>query len=72
MLQKLDGHIAAFKERAGDCRRRAVETTDPEGKAEYLDLDGGWTRLARGYELVASLERFLLSAHTSRIEKWAP
>jgi hypothetical protein len=70
MLQKLGGHIAACDERAADCRRRAAQTADPEGKAEHLKFERSWTHLARSYEFVESLERFLLSAHKSRIEKW--
>jgi hypothetical protein len=66
MLQKLGGHIAACEKRAADCRRLAVETADPAGKAEHLKFERSWTRLARSYELVESLERFLLSAQKSR------
>jgi hypothetical protein len=70
MLQKLGRHIAVCEERAADCRRRVVETSDPEGKAELLNFERSWTHLARSYELVESLERFLLNAHKSRTEKW--
>jgi hypothetical protein len=64
MLQKLGAHIAACEERAADCGRRAGETTDPEGKAELLNFERSWAHLARSYELVESLERFLLSAQS--------
>jgi hypothetical protein len=70
MLQKLGAHISACEGRAEDCRRRAGETTDPERKAELLNFERNWTHLARSYELVESLERFLLNAHACRIEKW--
>jgi hypothetical protein len=70
MLQKLGAQIAACYERAADCGRRAGGTTDPKGKEELLSLETSWTHLARSYESVESLERFLLSAHESRIEKW--
>jgi hypothetical protein len=66
VLQKLDHHIAACLERAADCRRRAEEATDPAMKAELLDMESGWTHLARSYEFVGSLERFLLSAQQDR------
>jgi hypothetical protein len=70
MLQKLGAHISACEERAADCRRRAGETTDPDGKAELLNFERNWAHLARGYGLVESLERFLLDTHESRTEKW--
>jgi hypothetical protein len=47
-----------------------VATTDPEARAEHLNFERSWTHLARSYEFVGSLERFLLSAHQSRTEKW--
>jgi hypothetical protein len=68
MLQKLGTHIAACYERAANCSRRADATTDPEGKAGLLELARSWTHLARSYECVESLERFLLSAHKSQTE----
>jgi hypothetical protein len=70
MLQKLGAHIAACHQRAMDCARRAAETTDARGNAELLSFERSWKHLARSYEFVETLERFLLSAHKSRIEKW--
>jgi hypothetical protein len=62
MLQKLSHHIDACVERATDCRRRAEQAADPTMKLELQDMEGRWTHLARSYEFVESLERFLLCA----------
>jgi hypothetical protein len=61
MLQKLSHHIEACVERVADCRRRAEQAADPTMKLELQDIEGRWTNLARSYECVESLERFLLS-----------
>lgn len=61
MLQKLNQYIAACTERAADCRRRAEQMNDAALKADLLDIETRWLRLARSYEFVESLERFLLS-----------
>jgi hypothetical protein len=66
MLQKLSHHIAACIERAADCRQRAGQTTDPAMKADLLDMETRWADLARNYEFVESLERFVLSARQHR------
>jgi hypothetical protein len=60
MLQKLGPHIAECLERAVHCKRRASETENLESRREFLDLERTWTHLARSYEFVESLERFLL------------
>jgi hypothetical protein len=62
MLQKLSQHIAACYERAGNCKQRAEEAADSAMKTELLDLESSWTHLARSYEFVESVERFLLSS----------
>jgi hypothetical protein len=66
MLQKLRPHIAACLERAADCRRRALEAEDPARQQELLDFERTWLHLARSYEFVESLERFLLDGARSR------
>lgn len=66
MLQKLNHHIAACMDRAADCRRRAEQTRDPALKADLLDMEARWADLARNYEFVESLERFVLSARQHR------
>jgi hypothetical protein len=66
MLQKLGHHIAACLERAAECRQRAEHASDAAIKADLLDMEARWTHLARSYEFVESLERFLLSAQQDR------
>ena len=46
--------------------RSAPSATHPETKAEYIRLARGWVHLARSYEFVESLERFLLDATRKR------
>jgi hypothetical protein len=41
---------------------RVERAADPTMKLELQDMEGRWTHLARSYEFVESLERFLLSA----------
>src|SRR5262245_1398878 len=62
MLQKLGDHIKNCLERAAEARRHAGETADPTLKPGNLLLEQNWIRVARSYELVESLERFLLTA----------
>jgi len=64
MLLKLSRHISACYARAAECKSRAEKVTDPELKTDFLTLENSWTHLARSYECVESLERFLLSAYS--------
>ena len=64
MLLKLTRHISGCYERAAECKCRAEQATDPERKADFLTLESSWIHLARSYETVESLERFLLSAYS--------
>jgi hypothetical protein len=64
MLQKLGDHIANCLSRADDAERRASETSDPEIKAETERMTKAWRHLARSYQFVESLERFLLDGAT--------
>ena len=66
MLLKLSNHIAACYERAADARQRAEHTLDAGLKAELLKIERSWTHLARSYEAVEAVERFLLSAYNER------
>jgi hypothetical protein len=63
MLQKLDHRIGDCLEQAAACRQRAEQATDAALKSDLLEMEVRWTKLARSYELVESMERFLLSAH---------
>src|SRR5262245_6659717 len=62
MLQKLGDHIRNCLERAAEAKRHADETADSTLKPVHLLLERSWIRLARSYEFVESLERFLLTA----------
>jgi len=68
MLQKLAQRIVASYDRAADCRRRAEQAADPVVSAEFRDLEKSWAHLARSYEFVESLERFLLTGAKPQIE----
>ena len=62
MLQRLTRHIAECHERAADCAQRAEHTGDSARKTDLLNMERTWTHLARSYEFVESLERFLLDS----------
>jgi len=62
MLQKLSEHIAGCWARAEDAERRAVQASDATVRADNERLAQSWRHLARSYEFVESLERFLLDA----------
>jgi hypothetical protein len=66
MLQKLGDHIASCLARADDADRRAARASDPESKAEAERMAKAWRHLARSYEFIESLERFLLDGGTSK------
>ena len=51
--------------RAEAAERRAAKFTDPESCRDQERIAEGWRHLARGYQFIESLERFLLDA-----EKW--
>jgi hypothetical protein len=62
MLLRLRKHIAACLERARVADARALNSSDPVEKAEHYEMSRRWRHLARSYEFVESLERFLLDA----------
>src|ERR1700733_2714062 len=66
MLQKLGDHIENCLTRADDAERRGLEMSDPEAKAESERMTKAWRHLARSYEFVESLERFLLDGLTTK------
>ena len=67
MLQILGKHIADCYARAEWCKRRAEQTAAADVQAEFLDLERSWLQLAKSYEFVETLERFLLSARNHPI-----
>ncbi|MGB6797570.1 MAG: hypothetical protein WBE48_13670 [Xanthobacteraceae bacterium] len=66
MLQKLGDHITNCLTRAEDADRRGLEIPDSEAKAETARMAKAWRHLARSYEFIESLERFLLDGHAAK------
>jgi hypothetical protein len=63
MLLKLGDHVADCHIRAAECEAQAREATNDGIKAEFLKMAKRWSHLARSYEFVETVERFLLDAH---------
>lgn len=59
VLLKLGAHISNCLERADNADRRAFESTDPTIRSDNELLAQSWRHLARSYQFVESLERFL-------------
>ena len=59
MLLKLSGHISNCLERAANAEHRALEATDSANRSDNELLAESWRHLARSYQFVESLERFL-------------
>jgi hypothetical protein len=53
---------AARLQRAADAERRSFEATLPIQRTDYETMASSWRHLARSYEFVESLERFLFDA----------
>jgi len=68
MLQRLGDHIRNCMDHAAEAEAIAARSSDPQVKAEYLEMAQRWTQLARSYQFVESLERFLLDAERARRE----
>jgi hypothetical protein len=66
MLQKLADHINACLARAAEAERLAAATSDADLRAQHLDMAKRWMHLARSYEFIESLERFLLDSQRSK------
>jgi PAS domain S-box-containing protein len=59
MLQNLSEQIRLCYERAAEANRRAEETTDPEAKADFFNMERRWLLLARSYQSSESLTEFI-------------
>jgi hypothetical protein len=59
MLLKLSGHISNCLERAAAADQRAADSTDSATRGDNELLAQSWRHLARCYQFVESLERFL-------------
>lgn len=67
MLLKLNGHITSCLERAAKAEQRAQNAIDSATRSDHEMLAQSWRHLARSYQFVESLERFL--AETDRIKE---
>ena len=67
MLQKLSGQITDCWARAEEAEQRALDATDPALRAGHESIARTWRHLARSYEFVQSLERFLLDAERAKV-----
>ena len=66
MLRQLGEHIRAARQRASECKKRAVTATDEVVKTELLKLEQAWISLANNFENLQKMEEFLLDAQTSK------
>jgi hypothetical protein len=66
VLQKLGEHIADALERASEADRRAIEATDPIVRLDNEALARTWRILARSFQFVESLERFLIDSQRNK------
>lgn len=72
MLLKLSGHITNCLERAASAEQRALDSTDPATRTDNEMLAQSWRHLARSYEFVESLERFLSDTGRNKREVLPP
>lgn len=66
MLLKLGSHISNCLERAVDAEHRAQESADAASRKDNELLAQSWRHLARSYEFVETLERFLSETNRNR------
>jgi hypothetical protein len=62
MLLRIAEDVRRCLERAAEARQRAQSQLDPERKAEFLEMEGRWLRLAESYRFVAQLEDFIFES----------
>ena len=62
MLQKLGDHIQNCLGRAEECKEAAASEPDARVRSQLLNLETQWRHVAKSYEFIASLERFLVDA----------
>ena len=67
MLQKLGDHIAACRDRANTCIAASTTETDARIRTQLVDLAQQWEHVAKTYEFVASLERFLIDQQNNAL-----
>jgi hypothetical protein len=64
MLQEFGDQISACLERAEQCREAAASETDDRVRHQLLDLEQQWQHVAKSYEFIETVERFLLDRHS--------
>ncbi len=69
MLLRVAENVQQCLEHAAEARESAQSTLNPERKAEFLDMERRWLRLAESYRLVEQLERFVLDGERYRRER---
>jgi hypothetical protein len=52
---------------SGGCKASAAETSNAIIQAQLLNLEAQWRHLAKSYEFVASLERFLIDVQRNAL-----
>ena len=58
MLNNLSEKVRECLQHADDCARQAAGQTCPKAKADFLDLERRWLKLARSYEFSDRLNDF--------------
>jgi hypothetical protein len=66
VLQRLSEHIANALDRAAAADRRAADAKDPELRLDNERMAQTWRLLARSFQFVESLEKFLIDSRKQR------
>jgi hypothetical protein len=69
MLLKVSDQIAECLERAASAREQAERPTNPTVRANYLDAELRWLRLAESYQFVEQAERYISDADAKRFAR---
>jgi PAS domain S-box-containing protein len=69
VLQNLSDDIKLCYERAAEAKERADRMRDPQAKADFLNMERHWLRLAHSYEFGERLDDF--TRENERQAKWA-
>jgi hypothetical protein len=66
MLSSTNEKVRACYERAADAKRRASEAITPIERAEFLEAESRWLKLANSHELAERINAFLNHAGLSK------
>lgn len=69
MLQSVSADIALCHRHAEEARRKALDATDPDIRADFLDIERRWLALAQSYEFAERLGRVLNETERRRHEQ---